>query len=115
MYGLAFLVAGHPNLNLEKGIRDEHCVKTGFNIQFETTNYGIITTPFQEFQYATGKALPPEQDMLDRSGARVRVVRPLAELMELRVVIKAMLTADEVLAVVSQTPSSCFSTDDAET
>ncbi len=94
-------VAGFPNLNLEKGIHDEHCEKTGFNLQFETTNYGNITTPSEEYHYATGQALPPDEAMLDRSGARVRVIRPLAELMSLKVVVKAMLTAEEVLTVVS--------------
>jgi hypothetical protein len=81
-------------------MQDEHCVMCGFNVDFTTSNYGLTTTPLNEYEITTGKRQCPEKDMADKRGRRVRAIRPIEELRRLKLCRKAGLTDDEILAVV---------------
>jgi hypothetical protein len=80
---------------------DEHCAMAGCDEAIVTDNYGIETTPRKEYEIAVGSRACPEVDMLDKKGKRVRVIKPIAELMKLPLVESAGLGEQEVLAVVS--------------
>ena len=82
-------------------MKDEHCVMYGHNIQFITSNYGLRTTPSDEYRIATGEQLCPRDQMLDKHGKEVRVIRRLEALMGLDIVRKSKLVQVEVVAVVS--------------
>jgi hypothetical protein len=96
----SFFSPGAPHPNFSKGIHDEHCVFWGFDVQFTTSNYGLTTTPQKEYGISTGKHLCPEEDMKDKKGRRVRVIRRIEELKRLKLCRKAHLTDDEILTVV---------------
>ncbi len=72
----------------------------GCDVKFTTSNYGLTTTPKKEYEISTGKLLCPEEEMNDKKGKRVRVIRRIEELKRLNLCQKASLTDDEVLAVV---------------
>ncbi len=72
----------------------------GFNVKFTTSNYGLTTTPRNEYEISTGERPCPEEHMKDKKGERVRVIRRLEELKRLKLCQKARLTDDEILAVV---------------
>ena len=92
-------------MKLAQGIHDEHCRKTGCLASFTTANYGLTTTPEQEYEIATGRRPCPAVDLLDRQGACVRVVRPLEELKGLRLCVESGLAEDEILCVVCRHPT----------
>jgi hypothetical protein len=81
-------------------MHDEHCVMWGFDVEFTTSNYGLTTTPRNEYEISTGKRECPEKDMKDKKGRCVRVIRQIEELSRLKLCSKAGLTDDEILAVV---------------
>ena len=91
---------GAPNPNYSKGVKNEHCVMWGFDVEFMTSNYGLTTTPQKEYEISTGKRLCPEEDMKDKKGRRVRVIRRIEELKVLKLCQRARLNDDEILAVV---------------
>ncbi len=93
-------IPGLPDPNFTKGIKDEHCVMWGFDAEFVTTNYGLITTPQREYEISTGQRVCPVNDLMDREGVRVRVIRRIEELKLLKLSQQACLTEDEILAVV---------------
>jgi hypothetical protein len=72
----------------------------GFNVDFTTSNYGLTTTPLNEYEISTSKRQCPEKEMEDKKGRRVRVIRRIEELRRLKLCRKADLTDDEILAVV---------------
>jgi hypothetical protein len=72
----------------------------GHDVEFTTSNYGLTTTPQKEYDISTGRRLCPEEDMKDKKGNRVRVIRQIEELKRLKLCQKASLTQDEILAVV---------------
>jgi hypothetical protein len=72
----------------------------GFNVEFTSSNYGLTTTSLKEYEISTGKRQCPENDVKDRKGVLVRVIRPIAELKMLKVSQQACLTEDEILAIV---------------
>ena len=76
----------------------------GHDVPFTTDNYGLTTTPKQEYWIATGRAECPEEAKKDRSGKIVRVVKPLAVLKELPAVLRAKLVEMEIVAVVRARP-----------
>jgi hypothetical protein len=80
----------------------------GFNVEFTTSNYGLTTTPQKEYEISTGKRLCPEEDMKDKKGRRVRVIRGVKELERLKLCRKARLSDDEILAVVRALLVSTF-------
>ena len=94
------LAAGEPNPNLSKGMADEHCVMYGHDEPFETCNYGVRTTPRQEYEITTGKRDCAAKDMEDRKGKPVRIIRGIEELKLLKVAQKAGLVEEELIAVV---------------
>jgi hypothetical protein len=94
------LAAGEPNPNLSKGMADEHCVMYGHDEPFETSNYSVRTTPRQEYEITTGKRGCAAKDMLDNIGRQVRIIRSIDELKLLKVVQKAGLVEEELIAVV---------------
>ena len=96
----AFCISGAPNPNLAKGIENEHCVMWGFDLMFTTTNYGLTTTPQKEYEISTGVRVCPEEDMKDKQGRRVRVIRRLEELRLLKLCRRAGLVDEDILAVV---------------
>ena len=61
--------------------------------------------PRKEFEIATGQCECPAEDMLDREGRKVRVVKRIEELKLLKMAQKAWLTEDEILAVVRPPPA----------
>jgi hypothetical protein len=79
---------------------DEHCVMYGHDKPFETSNYGVRTTPRQEYEITTGKRDCAAKDMEDRKGRPVRVIRRIEELELLKVAQKAGLVLEELIAVV---------------
>ncbi len=68
--------------------------------EFVTGNYGVHTSPSNEYAIAKGRRPCPARDLQDGMGGTVRVVRRLEELMELKTAVEAKLLDDEVLAVV---------------
>jgi hypothetical protein len=85
-------------------MEEEHCVKAGCNEEFISSNYGVRTTPRKEYEIATGRRTCPPEDMLDRKGRKVRIVRRIEELKRLKLAQKAGLTEDEIVAVVLPVP-----------
>jgi hypothetical protein len=81
-------------------MEEEHCVKAGCNDDFVTSNYGVRTNPRKEYEIVTGTRACPPEDMLDKKGRRVRVIRKIGELEALALTVKAGLTEDEIVAVV---------------
>ncbi len=106
---ISFLSAGAPHENLSKGMEDEHCTKAGCTDNFDTSNYGVRTNPLKEYEIATGRRACPAEDMLDKEGKRVRVVKRIDALKVLKLATKAGLTEDEILAVVRPPPALTFS------
>jgi hypothetical protein len=94
------LAAGEPNPDLSKGMADEHCVMYGHDEQFETSNYGVRTTPRQEYEITTGKRDCAAKDMEDKKGRPVRIIPRIEELKLLKVAQKAGLVEEELIAVV---------------
>ena len=68
--------------------------------RFTTDNYGLTTTPEDEYRIATGQMKCPEEARKDREGRVVREVRPLAVLMALPAAQRAKLVEMEITAVV---------------
>jgi hypothetical protein len=94
---------GMPHLDFQREMMREHCERAGCNKQFTTGNYGITTTPRQEWLYTAGdeqghRMVCPAEDM--RHGRRIS---PLDELMQLPLAVHAGLTQFEVLALVLYT------------
>ncbi len=77
----------------------------GYNVEFTTTNYGIVTTPLKEYEISTGQKACPAKELMDKRGNRVRIIRLIEELKQLKICIKAHLTEDEILAVVGALPA----------
>jgi hypothetical protein len=94
------LAAGEPNPNLFKGMADEHCLMYGHDEPFETSNYGVRTTPRQEYEITTGKRDCTAKNMEDRKGKLVRFIRRIEELKLLKAAQKAELVEEELIAVV---------------
>ena len=86
-------------------MEDEHCVKAGCSDEFVTGNYGVRTNPRKEYEIATGRRACPAEDMLDKKGKTVRVVKRIEELKRLKMARKAGLSEDEILAVVRPPPA----------
>ncbi len=72
----------------------------GFDVDYTTSNYGLITSPQKEYEISTGQRACPESEMMDKRGRRVRVIRRIEELKLLKLCQRACLTEDEILAVV---------------
>jgi hypothetical protein len=82
-------------------MRKEHCSKAGSREVFETTNYHIKSTPYQEWCLVVregNKELQPEPDM--RFGRRIP---DIDQLRTLDVALRAKLNKPEVIAVVLYT------------
>jgi len=92
--------AGEPHPDLEKGMFQEHCEMPGCDIEFQTTNYNVKTTPKQEYKIATGQLACPEVDTRDRKGRVVRVIKGIDKLKELPEARRAELVVAEIIAVV---------------
>jgi hypothetical protein len=73
----------------------------GCDTEYTTSNYGVTTTPRNEFEIAMGLRECPERDMLDRKGHKVRVIHRIDALRTLDICRRAGLTDDEILVVVS--------------
>ncbi len=86
-------------------MKDEHCAKAGCKDDFVTSNYALRTNPCNEYETVTGQRECPAEHMLDKKGRKVRVVRRIEELKQLKIVCKAGLTEDEILAVVRPPPA----------
>ena len=78
----------------------EHCELHGHAERFTTDNYGLTTTPEDEYRIATGQMKCPEEARKDREGRVVREVKPLAVLKALPDAQRAKLVEMEVTAVV---------------
>jgi hypothetical protein len=90
-------------------MEEEHCVKAGCSDEFVSSNYGVRTTPRKEYEITTGRRACPPEDMLDKKARRVRVVRRIEELKQLKLVQSAGLTEDEIAAVVWPLPIFAYS------
>jgi hypothetical protein len=97
---ISFHSAGAPHHNLSKGIEDKHCVKVGCSDESVTGSFGVRTNPRKEYEIVTGRRACPAEDMLDKKGRTVRVVKRIEELKLLQIAQKAGLSEDEILAVV---------------
>jgi hypothetical protein len=89
---------------MSKGMEEEHCVKAGCDDEFVSTNYDVRTTPRKEYEITNGRRECPPEDMLDKKGRKVRIVRDLEELKMLKVAQAAGLTEEEIVAVVWPLP-----------
>ena len=72
----------------------------GHDEPFQTTNYGVTTTPRKEYEITTGKRDCPDKDKLDKKNRPVRIIRRIDELKQQKAVQKAALEDDEIVAVV---------------
>ena len=75
----------------------EHCLKSGWDISFKTSNYGITTTPKDEWKFVV-EMQSSNADM--RHGRRVLNIE---ELSESETALTARLTRVELVAVVLYT------------
>jgi hypothetical protein len=82
-------------------MEDEHCAMAGHDVPFITENYGLTTTPQDEFNITVHKAECPGENMLDKTGKPVRVIRRIEKLKEEPLVKKAELRDEEIFSVVS--------------
>ena len=101
-------VAGEPHPDLTRGMREEHCAAFGWDEEFETTNYGVRTTPRQEYEIAHGERECPAQNMLDKKGKRVRAIRSLDDLRLVEAVKRGGLVDEEIVAVVRGSSSAAI-------
>ena len=92
--------AGDPHPDLAKGMLQEHCEMHGHAERFTTNNYGLTTTPEDEYRIATGQMQCPEEARKDREGKIVREVKTVAALKALPSVLRAKLVEMEIIAVV---------------
>ena len=72
----------------------------GHDVPFTTTNYGLTTTPENEFRITKGTAKCQERNMLDKKGNKVRIIKTLDELKALKLAQKAKLGELEIIVVV---------------
>ena len=42
-------MCGEPDADIEKGMREEHTMLPGSDVEFSTPNYGLTTTPSKEW------------------------------------------------------------------
>ena len=96
--------AGEPHPDLAKGMMQEHCEMHGHAEPFTTDNYGLTTTPEDEYKIATGQMACPKNAKKDKEGKIVRVVKPLEVLKTLPAAQRAKLVEMEVIAVVRAAP-----------
>ena len=89
-------------------MKDEHCAKAGCTDDFVTSNYAVRTNPCKEYETATGQRECSAEDMLDKKGRKVRVMKRIEELKQLKISRKAGLTEDEILAVVRPPPACVY-------
>jgi len=97
------MLSGFPHPQIEKGMEDEHVAENlGCNVEFTTTNYGITTTPKQEYDIARNLQECPEEDKKDKkTNEIIRNVKKIKELEKLPTAVQANLILFEVLAIVS--------------
>jgi WD40 repeat protein len=84
---------GMPHLNFKNAMRQEHCERSGCEIEFTTSNYNITTCPKMEWHYVVENTACPDM------GHKRRLV-PIKELMQKKVSKDAKLCEEEVIAVV---------------
>jgi hypothetical protein len=92
---------GGPHLDFEKAMEMEHRTDKGCREYFVTNNYKIRTCPYEEWRITVLHDIPT--DMSPEATAHNRRFVPIAELMQVDVVIQAELTREEVIAVVLYT------------
>ena len=78
----------------------EHCEEYGCSEEFESSDYGLKTTPKKEYEIVTGKIKCPEIDLLDREGRSVRIIPDIKVLKHLDIVKEAGLVEEEIVSVV---------------
>jgi hypothetical protein len=87
------MFTGQPNPNIERGVKNEHCMEhLGSKLEFSSDNYKILTTPSMEYDIATGAMVCPKDP--------VRNYQDLDNLMQLEIVKHAGLDRQEVLSIV---------------
>jgi hypothetical protein len=97
---------GVPHLDFKREMLREHCVRYGCNTQFTTRNYGITTTPRQEWKYIVSDALGESGQLLEGVSCpedqmkNGRKIGSISDLMQLPLVQQAGLNDYEVLALV---------------
>jgi hypothetical protein len=92
-----------PDLDFDEGVRLEHCVKTGHNHRFETSNYHISTTPEREYKIVLGNQTP---DLADKKHGRE--IPNLNDLQSLPSSVAAGLLKVEIIMMVLYTgPMVC--------
>ena len=97
---LTDIMSGEPHPDLQKGMEHEHCEMFGSDEPFQTTNYGVTTTPRKEYEITTGNRVCPVEDKLDKKNRSVRIIRGIEELKQQKSVDKAALEDAEIVAVV---------------
>ena len=75
----------------------------GHDIPFTTSNYGLTTTPENEYKIVTGETDCPEEDKKDKLKRTVRVIKSIEDLKRLEIAQKAKLEEVEIFAVVRGT------------
>ena len=80
----------------------------GCDAPFTTTNYGVTTTPRDEYEITMGKKDCPDKNMKDRKGKLVRMIQKIADLKMLGLTKKAKLEDIEIIAVVRNLGSFLF-------
>ena len=80
----------------------------GCDEEFVTVNYGVTTTPKEEFEIAVGRRECREANMLDKDGRRIRIIRRTDELQALEMAKTTELTENEIVSVVSLQSHICL-------
>lgn len=97
---------GVPSLEFKKAMRAEHTTRGGSTYTFISGNYSITTQPCHEWSYVVGDENGRRVDFPGKSNdVTGRDIKPIDELMQKPLALKAKLTEEEVIAVVLYTGS----------
>ena len=89
------IVAGFPNLKFLSGMESEHCSQSDSKVEFVTLNYGLTTTPEQE--WCTIIQADKSKETLHR------VIPNYKELLKSETALRAQLLECEMVAVIMYT------------
>eukprot|EP00960_Hanusia_phi_P029553 748018-Hanusia_phi.AAC.1 len=91
---------GLPNPRHAAGMRDEHCSRADSKQLFTASNYGISSTPQQEWEYVVspeeGKEYPGE---LTAGAEHGRTRQRIEDLLKKDKIVKAQLSAEELIGL----------------
>jgi WD40 repeat protein len=87
---------GMPNIDFKNAMRQEHCEKTGCDVECTSGNYKIIYCPKREWSYVVDRMPCPDM-------GHNRRLAPISELLRLKLSQDAKLREEEIIAIVLYT------------